>query len=157
MTVERALEVTKHTIEEAEFCFLITLAGDGTANARLMQPFGPEPDLTIWFGVSPESRKIEEIKRDSRVTVGYDYAEEGAYVTLKGQAYLSTDLEERRRFWREDFSDFWPEGPESDNYILIKFVPSRIEVMNMVKEVAPDPFGLEPVALVHEEAGWRLE
>jgi len=154
MTVDSLLEITRATIKAAEFCFLVTLSESGQPNARLMQPFEPEADLTIWFGTSPKTRKVQEIQRDNRVTLGYEYAPEGAYVTLIGTAQIEDDISKRRQYWRESFADFWPSGPESDDYVLIKFVPSRIELMNMAQEVAPAPYGLKPAILVRAGEAW---
>jgi general stress protein 26 len=107
-----------------------------------MQPFEPQPNLIIWLGTSPKSRKVREIHSNDQVTLGYAYAQEGAYVTLTGTASIEDDKTLRQRFWRKEFADFWPSGPEDDDYALIKFVPSRIELMNIAQGVAPEPFGL---------------
>ena len=61
MTAADWIEVARITIEPKDYCFLITQSESGRANARLMQPFKPEEDLTIWFGSSPRSRKVREI------------------------------------------------------------------------------------------------
>lgn len=156
ISIEHALAVTRATIEAAEFCFLVTLSESGPPNARVMQPFGPEENLGIWFGASLGSRKVREIERDPRVTVGYELGEEGAYVTLLGTAQIVTDLETRRRYWRESFEAFWPEGPDSDDYVAIRFVPQRIEIMNIEREVAPEPFGLQPLVVTRSDGGWTL-
>lgn len=157
MNPEQLLEITQATLKAAEFCFLITLGESGQAEARLMQPFEPEPDLTIWFGTSPTSRKVREIQKDNRVTLGYTQAQAGAYVTLIGTASIEDDTAKKQHYWREDFAAFWPVGPMSEAYSLIKFVPSRIELMHIGQEVAPEPFGLKPVILIRAGEGWELE
>jgi general stress protein 26 len=154
---ERLLEVARAVMHEAGFCFLITIGGEGHPHARVMQPFEPEEDLIVWFGASPNSRKVREIRADPRVTLGYSQEEEGAYVTLLGQASVVSDIEERRRRWRESFRAFWPEGAESENYTLLRFVPERIELMHIEKSIAPPPFGLRPAVLTWGQEGWSLE
>lgn len=153
---EQLLDVTHHILEAAEFSFLITRGKKGALNARLMQPFGPDDNLTIWFGASPRSRKIREIREDSQVTVTFEYAEEGAYVTLLGEAAIKTDRETRRLYWRDSFSAFWPDGPEGDDYVIISFSPSRIEVMDIDRGVAPEPFGLQPAVLERQGSVWTV-
>ena len=108
LTSERLLEITLATLKAAEFCFLITLGESGQPQTRLMQPFAPEPDLTIWFGTSPTSRKVQDIQRDPRITLAYEHAQDGAYLTLFGTASIEDDLSLRKQFWREAFSTFWP-------------------------------------------------
>ncbi len=75
-------------------------------------------------------------------------------MTLTGTASIEDDQARRQRFWREQFADFWPSGPEDDGYVLIKFVPARIELMNIAQGVAPEPFGLRPVILARTGPEW---
>ncbi|MFP4346166.1 MAG: pyridoxamine 5'-phosphate oxidase family protein [Anaerolineales bacterium] len=156
MTPERLLEITRNTMEAAGFCFLVSQGSSGSANARLMQPFALTADWVVWCGASPSSRKVAEVRENERVTLGYAYAPEGAYVTLLGQAQIVTNPALRRRYWRESFAEFWPEGPEGENYVLIKFVPDRIELMNIAQGVAPEPFGLCPAVLERSDEGWQV-
>jgi general stress protein 26 len=156
-TIAHVLAVVKDIIHAAEFSFLLTRGKGGEANARLMQPFPPEQDLTIWMGASPRSRKVREIERYWRVSLAYARAEVGAYVTLLGTATVVTDLDQRRHYWREAFRPFWPQGPEDNDYALIRFEPERIEVMHLEREVAPEPFGLRPAVLVRQADTWVVE
>lgn len=153
MAAEVWLEIAKGTIEGAEYCFLITQTESGWAHARLMHPFKPEQDLTIWFGASPRSRKVREIGRNNQVTVTYENPREHAYVTLLGHAQVESDIDVRRKYWREEWARFWPAGPVSDDYVLIKFVPSRIELMNLIRKVAPGP-RTQPAVLVRAGEAW---
>jgi general stress protein 26 len=144
-------------MQAAEFCFLITLGEGGVANARLMQPFDPEPDLAaVWLGVSPRSRKVNEIERDERATLAYQYPQEGAYVTLLGTAVAEADLTLRQKYWRDSFEQFWPAGPTGDDYVLLKFSPNRIELMNIARNAAPEPHGLRAVILERRGEDWGV-
>ena len=153
MTARDWLEVARATMEGVEYCFLITASESGEANARLMQPFRPDEDLTIWFGASPRSRKVREIRANERATVAYEHPEEGAYVTLVGRATLERKEELRRKYWRRRWERYWPAGPEGEDYVLIRFVPERVELMSEAREVAPDPI-LKPAVLVREGKEW---
>jgi general stress protein 26 len=157
LTAERMLSVARSTIEAAEICFLITLKEHQPAQARLMMPFGPEDDWTIWMGASPKSRKVRELYADARATLGYPLAQEGAYVTLLGTATIEDDRSLRKRYWRRRFIQYWPEGHDGDDYVLIKFVPSRIELMNFSQEVVPEPHGLQAAILLREGESWVID
>jgi general stress protein 26 len=144
-------------MQAAEFCFLVSHSDSGYANARLMQPFEPEPDLAaVWLGVSPHSRKVREIEQEERVTLAYQYPQEGAYVTLLGTAVIETDVKLRQHYWRESFEQFWPAGPTGDNYVLVKFRPARIELMNIARNAAPQPHGLRAVVLERRGEDWQV-
>ena len=68
-------------INTARYCTLATIAADGQPQARIVDPFAPEPDLTIWIATNAESRKVDEIRRDPRVTLLYFNAANSEYVT----------------------------------------------------------------------------
>ncbi len=155
MTAEGWLEVAEDTIRAAEYCFLITVSGSGRANARLMHPFKPGEDLTIWFGVSPRSRKVREIEANNQVTVTYLNAREHGYVALQGKAQVERDLDARSQHWREEWARFWPAGPEDEDYVVVKFVPTRIELMNIIRKVVPKP-RTQPAILVRVEDSWVI-
>ena len=153
MTVEDWLDVTRKTTETKDYCFLITLSESGRANARLMQPFKPEEDFTIWFGTSPRSRKVREIADNDQATVTYQDSGEHAYVALSGRVHVERDVKARQKYWRHEWARFWPAGPGDEDYVLIKFVPSRIELMSISRNIAPDP-RLQPAVIVRGEEGW---
>jgi general stress protein 26 len=153
MTAADWLEVARITVESKEYCFFITHSESGHANARLVQPFKPEEDFTIWFGTSPRSRKVREIAANDQVTVTYENAGDHAYVTLLGRAQVERDVDARRKYWRVEWARFWPAGPGDEDYVLIKFVPSRIELMNIYRNVVPDP-RMQPAVLVREGEEW---
>jgi general stress protein 26 len=152
--INRSLSVARSIMLGAEFCFLITHSRQGEMHARLMQPFEPEEDLSVWFGASPNSRKVHEIEQNHLVTLTYHHAAENAYVSIQGRATLHRDLPLRKQYWRESWFAFWPQGPEGDDYILIQVLPYQIEVMNFEQGVAPEPYGLRPLILTKELDQW---
>lgn len=154
--VEELLDITRHMIRAVDYCFLITLDDSGLPNARLLQHFKPDDSLTIWFGTSPKSRKIQELKRDNRLTVAFYHADETAYVILKGTARLVDDLDKRKTTWYEHWIAFFPAGPAGDDYMLIEFTPTQIELMNFAKSITPPPFGLQHVNLVRDGEDWEI-
>ena len=156
ITAELLLENAKSSMRSAEYCILITLGDSGEANARLVQPFEPEADMTIWVGTWSKSRKVREIQKDGRVTLAFHDKENTAYVTLLGSAQIENDINQKRKYWREEWLGFIPQGPDGDDYVLVKFIPLRIELMSFASGVLPKPYGLKPAAVVRSEDLWIL-
>ena len=156
ITAALILETAKSSMKSAEYCMLITLGEGGEANARLVQPFEPEPDMTIWVGTWSKSRKVREVRRDSRVTLAFYDKESTAYVTLLGLAQIENDLNKKRKYWREEWIGFIPQGPEGDDYVLVKFIPFRIELMSFGSGVLRQPYGLKAAVIVRSEDSWAL-
>jgi len=156
-TMDQFLKVALETIRAAKFCFLVTVNPKWHVSSRLMQPFEPTEDLIVHMGASSDSRKVREILTDNRVMLDYALPEQGAYVTLSGRAQIIRDTIVKRKYWRDSFIEFWPEGPESSGYIIIRFEPQRVEMMNFEKKVVPEPYGLRAAVAHRVPGGWKLE
>jgi general stress protein 26 len=155
---EYLLEVARDTINAVKYCFLITIDKFGKqANARLVEHHKPEKDWTIWICTSSKSRKVREIRNESHITITFQDDREYAYVTILGSASVEDDPNEKQRHWQDDLITFFPEGATGEDYILIKFVPSRIEIMNFAHKITPEPYGLRPAVLVKTGEEWAIE
>ena len=131
---ESLLQVARETLGYAQVCFLVTVDAAGRLLGRLMHPIDPEDDITIWLGTSPRTRKIEEIEAQGK--------------------FIERDKALRQRYWRDAFSAYWPQGPGGEDYVLIRFTPARIELVNDSRGVAPEPYGLACVVLNRKDGGW---
>lgn len=155
MTLDEALRTLKKMLKESEYCFFSSL-GDKEIHSRLMQPFEPEPDFTLWFGAAPSSRKVQEIRANANATVALMNPKNSGYATMVGTATIVTDIDKRQQYWRADWTDLYPGGPDADDYVLIKFTPARIEMMDFANETQGRPYALKPVGLEKSGSGWKL-
>jgi general stress protein 26 len=146
-TQEQVLEAARQVMMSAHYCNMITLDENGHPQARVMDAFEPEADLSVWFGTHRKTRKVEQLGRDSRMTLTYFDREDPGYVTLLGTARLVEDTNERTTRWKEEWQPFYPGGPAGDGYLLIEFRPFRIEVMSIRHGIADDPQGFKPVTV----------
>jgi len=152
----RVLDAARDTMKSARFCFLITVDQQRQAQARILNPFDPEPDMKVWLGTNRNTRKVAQIRRNPRVTLAYWDSAGMGYVTMLGRARLVENLEERKKRWKPEWAEFYPGGPEGDTYLLIEFTPSQIEVMSGKHQVASEPLGWKPAILLRRGAGWEL-
>jgi general stress protein 26 len=123
-------------IKSTPYCALITLDKDGHPIARKMDPFFPDSNFVVWFGTNPKSRKVAEIKNDSSVCLYYGNSEVG-YVIIQGIAQLVNDENEKNKHWKSGWSVFYKN--KSTDYLLIKVIPVRLEVVNYKLGVVNDP------------------
>lgn len=152
---ESAGQPARSTMKAAGHCFLITLDGQGQPQARIMDPFEPEPDMSVWLGTHRGTRKVQQIRNNPQATLAYFDPEGKSYVTLLGHARLVEDREERRRRWKEQWEAFYPGGAEGEHYLLIHFIPSRIEIMSLAHDLASDPLAWRPAILTRHGDGWK--
>jgi general stress protein 26 len=119
------------------YCALVTIDETGRPSVRTMNPFPPEEDMTVWMATNTNSRKVEHIKRDPRVTLYYaNHGTAIGEVALVGRAELTADPAEiqkrKRAYWDQAF-------PGLKNLTLIKVVPERLEVVNYKAGLNNDP------------------
>jgi len=121
------ITAAKELMETTRYCALITLDKSGHPQVRTMDPFSPNEDMVVWMGTNKNSRKVREIRNDSRVTLYYEAPNGGGYVVIKGNAYLINDPEKNERFWKEEWNEFYPD--KKTTFTLIKVLPIELEIV----------------------------
>jgi general stress protein 26 len=143
----RVLEAAVQIMEKARHCALITIGLDGHPQSRVVDPFPPEPDLTVWIATNPVTRKVEQIRKDPRVTLFYFDPSGPGYVTLLARAELVTDPAQKARHWKEDWTAFYKDKHRGDDYILIRAKPLRLELASYGHGLLNDPATWRPVTV----------
>jgi general stress protein 26 len=119
-----------------KYCALVTIDSSGQPQMRTMNPFPPEDDLTVWIATNSRSRKVQEIRANTRVCLYYaDHAEASGYVAIFGKAILVDDMNEKLKRKR----DYWAQAfPDWKYLIPIKVVPEKVEVINYKRGMLND-------------------
>lgn len=134
-------------MEKARHSALITIGLDGHPQSRIVDPFPPEPDMTVWIATNPVTRKVEQIKKDPRVTLFYFDPSGPGYVTLLARAELVTDPAEKAKHWKEDWAEFYKDKYRGGDYVLIRCRPIRLELVSYAHDILNDPDTWRPVAI----------
>lgn len=156
--IGRWLGAARETIASVRCCWLATRALDGGANARAVRinpgAFGSD-EWTRRFLCRRASRKVGEMRQDSRVTLAYQIESGDAYVALGGLACLVEDRAEMRSLWPESADKMFPDGFADANMIVVRVDVDRIEVH--VRGITREPFG-HGRSLVerHADGRWRF-
>lgn len=106
------------------------------------------------MGTSASSRKVAELRADPRATLVYQDDDKSACVVLTGRVNVNDSVEERRRRFMPMWWAFFPDGPDSDDYVVLRFVPERLEVWDASRGITPEPFGLRSACLVVRDGVW---
>lgn len=125
---ESLIQVAKGIMESVDYCALITLDKSGHPKARTMDPFAPDEDMKVWLGTNINSRKVGEIRADSRVTLYYEAPDGGGYVVLQGNAELIDNPENIEKYWKNEWEEFYPD--KNSNFILIRVDPKILEIIS---------------------------
>lgn len=133
--IERDAYITaaKEIMEAAPYCALISLDKSGHPQARTMDPFAPDEGMNVWLGTNIDSRKVSEIRNDSRVTLYYEAPDGGGYVVLKGNADLIDDPKKTDKYWKKEWDEFYPD--KSSTFMLIKVIPDKLEIVSYKHDI----------------------
>jgi len=108
---------------------LATCDGD-QPRVRTVSPV-VEDDMSIWVTTRSTSRKVKQLRENPKICLAFVEPPEGdKSVTVIGEASIVPDLEKRRRIWKLapfDLYEHFPDGPDSDDFCLLKIMANRIE------------------------------
>lgn len=142
------LYVGRQIITAAGCASLITIDEVGLPSSRPVRTFPSDDALTkITIPTDSNSRKTQQAERNPRVLLGYLDLPSRGYVTVIGNAELNDRPEDKQAIWVDQFSAFWPDGPEAESFLLIDVIPERIEMRSYTQDVAQDPTRWTPVTL----------
>lgn len=143
----QVIAAAKEIMQAARYCTLVTIGPDGQPQARIVDPFLPDSDLTIWIATNPLTRKVQEIRRDPRVTLLYFNSATFEYVTVLGTAVLDTDSLQKAGHWKAEWAPLYKDQNRGDDYVLLRVRPLRLEVVSGRRGMRNDPKTWRPVIL----------
>lgn len=146
-TRQQALAAGRAIVLAARYATLATVSADGAPRVRVVDPASPEDDFTIWIATNPRSRKVGELARSPRVTLLYFNAGGAEYVNVEGTATLVSNPDEIAAHWREAWTPFYQGGPRGRNVVLLRVVPSRLEIVSPARGFDTDPETWRPYTL----------
>ena len=131
----------------ARYCTLVTLGSDGQPQARIVDPLIAENEGAIWIATNPLTRKVEEIRRDPRVTLMFFNAAANEYVTVHARASVVTDSARRAAHWKPEWQPFYKQQAAGADFMLFEAKPFRLEISSPRHQLNNDPRTWRPVIL----------
>jgi len=132
-SLDHCLNTAHLMLKKSKYCILITNSEKQCPSARMVQPIVERNTLTIWLGTNPYLRKIKEIEKNPHVTLAFSSDKEHANLIIYGKASIVRDIQERKSHWIGSWRLFFSNGPEGDDFVLIRVEPSKMELMNFKK------------------------
>lgn len=122
---EKIVAIMKET---CLFAFLATV-DDNQPRVRPVSPI-IEDALSIWVATLANSRKVKQIKQNSKICLAFVQHPSGDKTAIvTGEAEIVDNIEQKKRVWKiapYDLSLYF-KTPESAEYCLLKIKPNRIE------------------------------
>ena len=109
--------------------YLATCDGD-QPRVRTVSPI-VEDDMSIWVTTRSTSRKVKQLRENPKICLALVERPDGdKAVTIIGEALIIPDIRKKRRVWKLapfDLYEHFPDGPDSDDFCLLKIIVKRIE------------------------------
>ncbi len=145
---KKLINAAREIMAAAGTCALITLDENDSPMVRTMDPFLPESDFTVWFGTNSKSRKVNQIRKNPKVTLYYLDKDASGYVVIHGTAQLVDDQKEKEKRWKDEWETFYPN--KTEGYLLIKVSPKWMEVLSYTRGIFSDPATWQPPVVVFD-------
>ena len=108
-------------IEKNPFVSFGTFGADGWPDLRVLLIAAKDGVESIWFATSTDSVKVAELRQNPKAVIyGYEL-EPMAEFRLFGNVELLSDPESRRKAWQDDFTQYFPDGVDSPDMIVLRF------------------------------------
>jgi general stress protein 26 len=116
---------------------LVTVDATGQPRVRTVKAFvepfesgRPEKGVTVWIMTRFTTRKVDQIRGNSNVTLYFNDDARIEYATIMGTAIVHTDPEHpvAKKFYQDGYAEFfWPEFPEG--FVMIEVKPRWLEYL----------------------------
>jgi general stress protein 26 len=111
-------------IDNIPVAMLTTLDDDGALASRPMTPLEMDGQGALWFFTDVQSSKIEQLRV---LNLSFTDRDHGVYVSLSGHGEIDTNRAHIQRLWTVLAKPWFPDGPDSTNLALLKFLPDRAD------------------------------
>lgn len=98
-----------------------------------VRPVSPiiEDDMSVWITTYSTSRKVRHIQKNANICLAFVEQPDGdKAATVIGEARIIQDIRKKRRVWKLapfDLYEHFPDGPDSDDFCVLKIIVKRIE------------------------------
>lgn len=119
-----------------DFCMLSTHTEGGDIAARPMSNNGDVAyEGDSWFFTYEEARTVSDIARDPKVGLGFQgktgfLGKPPIFISVEGQAELIRDKAAFEEHWTKDLDNWFKQGVDTPNLVLIRVRATRIHFWN---------------------------
>lgn len=111
-------------IEDMPVAMLTSFDADGTLASRPMAALEMDANGALWFFTDLRASKTQELRN---LNLNFSDVGRASYVSLSGYGEINTDRARIERMWTPLARPWFPEGPDSPNLGLLKFIPEAAE------------------------------
>lgn len=114
-------------VEDMRVCMLTSIDGDAAETVMVARPMSPQEMCeqgAFWFLTDSNSTKLQHLQL---MNLAFSDEAEGIYVSISGHGEIITDCARLESSWTPFARPWFPDGVDSTNLALLKFVPHIAE------------------------------
>ena len=121
MQKEEAIKQSLELVNRSEIAMLGTNGDNGYPNIKAMLNMEHEGLRKVWFSTNTSSKRVAQIKRDSKACVYFVDDKRFMGLMLIGDIEVLQDMKSKQRLWREGFEKYYPLGMTDLDYSVMCF------------------------------------
>ena len=125
MKKQEAINQGLELVNRSTIAMLGTNGENGFPNIKAMLKMENEGLKKIWFITNTSSKRVEQIKKNSKACVYFVDPNEFKGLMLIGNIKIFQDKSSRQRLWREGFERYYPLGVDDPDYSVLCFTGLR--------------------------------
>ncbi|MBT9491400.1 MAG: pyridoxamine 5'-phosphate oxidase family protein [Paucibacter sp.] len=126
-------------IADIPIAMLATVEADGALACRPMAVLEMDASGALWFFTDLRSSKVEHLRV---ANLSFTDPAHGNYVSLSGRGEIDTDRAHIKRLWSAFAKPWFPDGPDSPNLALLKFIPDAADYWDAPNSKMVRSFGV---------------
>ena len=107
-------------IENISVAMLTGNDADGMLVSQPMAPLEMDAEGALWFFADLRSTRVEHLRF---INLSFTDPTTATYVSLSGWGEIHSNRSHVEQLWTESATPWFPDGPDSTNLALLKFVP----------------------------------
>lgn len=114
-------------VKGIHICMMTTAREDGTLSSRPMAVQDKPFDGTLWFLTRSTSDKIDEIRHDQHVLLGFADPSSSKYISLRGRARVGQERGKINELWNPMYKAWFPKGKDDPEIAVLRVVVSEAD------------------------------
>ena len=111
-------------IEDIPIAMLTAAEADGSLASRPMTALEMDAQGALWFFTDVQTSKVDDLRS---LNLSFTDRDQAAYVSLSGHGEIDNDRARIQKLWGVFSRPWFPDGPDSDNLALLKFIPDTVD------------------------------
>ena len=117
---EGNIQLLADKIKDIKLCMFTTVNEEGKTHSRPMYTQPIKDDGLIWFFIDINSPKVDEIRKNSNVSLNYSDPSKDLYISASGIASVSQNKAKIDELWNPFLKAWFPEGKDDPTVALLK-------------------------------------